>query len=103
MFRKKKKKLETKAIREIERIKIETNEFTGGTSIQIIFSNGEVNNLWLNSVDSRLKLYSESQIKRIWSETKIFLETMNPNDIPVVYHEIVRELEEAAKNRGVDI
>jgi len=103
MFGKKKKKLETKAIREIERIKIETNEFTGGTSIQIIFSNGEVNNLWLNSVPSRLKLYSEEQIKRIWSGTQTFLEAMNPNEIPEVYHEIVRELREAARNRGVDI
>ncbi len=108
MFRKKRKKTEIKErkeikeTRKIEKVAIKTNEFTKGTSIKIFFPNREEDNIWLTSVDKRLKPYSESQIRRIWSDCQNQIKAMDP-EIPVVFHEIVRKLNEAIKKRGIDI
>ncbi len=100
---KKKRKAEVKRIKEIEHVQIVTNEFSEQTSIQINFSNGERDNLWRNSVAKRLGPYPESQIKEIRVSCKSQIEAMGDNEIPEVFKEIIKELEEIMKNKGIDI
>ncbi len=99
----KKRKAEVKRIKEIEHVQIVTNEFSEQTSIQINFSNGERDNLWRNSVVKRLGPYSESQIKEIRVSCKSQIVAMSDDKIPEVFKEIIKELEEVMKNKGIDI
>lgn len=86
-----------KEIKKIEEIKIETNEFTRHTSIKIIFSNEEINNLWRNSVAVRIHEYnySQEQLKEILEGSKSFLKSIDK--IPQIFNEIIEELEEAIR------
>ncbi|XOB42497.1 MAG: hypothetical protein ACKKMP_00340 [Candidatus Nealsonbacteria bacterium] len=96
---KKKKKLESKKVKEIIKteIKIERNDFSGQTSIIIPFSNGEIDKLWHKSVATRLfqHKYSQEQAKDILEGSKSFLE--RSDKVPQIFNEIIKELEESIR------
>lgn len=93
---KKKKKLESKKVKEIVKteIKIETNEFSNKTAIIIPFSNREVDKLWRGFVASRLLgyNYSQEQAKDVLEGSKSFLKRIDK--IPPIFNEIIEELEQ---------
>ncbi|XOA42745.1 MAG: hypothetical protein ACKKMO_02985 [Candidatus Nealsonbacteria bacterium] len=110
MRKKKKKKIkeeekeeEFRETREIKNVRIETNEFTGGTSIKIFFPKMEEDNIWSGDVKKRSEPYSENQIRIIWNACRDQIKAMDPDKIPIEFHQILKKFEEVIKERGIFI
>jgi len=90
---------------EHEKIKIKAelkrHSRSGLDSIEVTFPDGNKDNLWYGLVELGLKRYSTNEIIKIVRDVQNQLNAMDPDDIPLIWREMVSELQQTMINRRI--
>ena len=82
-------------------IKAELHRYThsGQFSIKVTYPNGDVHDLWDMIVEHCAKTHSNNELKEIYRQCSIQLSKMNPDDVPMSFRELMKELSQSLINR----
>ena len=76
---------------------------TNQEAIQVIHPNGDKSDLWKSVIEFCAKVYSDNELKKIWSDCQGQIYALNPEDVPLIFKEMMQELKIAIKNRNINI